>query len=103
MRDEIDRLQADVAARKPGKSPNHPEFHKAFSAVFDDFIKIEVEEMHERRNRAIHREASSLLDKYRGSQPALVSETEAILDAPPYNLFSPPSSVVPPSVVGGPL
>ena len=42
--------------------------------------------MRERRNRAIHEAAAPLLARYRGSEPALVRENEAALDAPPYNL-----------------
>src|SRR4051794_25076611 len=42
LRTEIDALKSDVAGRDPKKA-FHPEFHKAFSNTFDDFIKIEVE------------------------------------------------------------
>ena len=97
LRDEIDRLKADVAASKSDRSPVRREFHKAFSAVFDDFIKLDVEEMRERRNRAIHEAAAPLLAKYREAQPALVRETEATLDAPPYNLSQSPDPAAPPS------
>ncbi len=90
LRAEIDRLKADVAARKPGGSPYHPEFHKKFAAVFDSFIPIEVTELRERRNRAIHQEAKPLLDKYRATAPDAVKQYEATLNAPPYSL--PPES-----------
>lgn len=90
LRAEIDRLKADVAARKPGGSPYYPEFHKKFAAVFDSFIPIEVAEMRERRNRAIHQAAKPLLDKYRATAPGLVKQHEATLNAPPYSL--PPES-----------
>jgi hypothetical protein len=90
LREAIDPLKAEVEARAPGASGTYPEFHKRFSEVFDSFIKVEVEEMRERRNRAIHERVGPLLDKYRGSHPDLVRHFEADLNAPPYNL--PPRS-----------
>jgi len=86
FRATIDALKADVAARKPGEKPFHPEFHKKFAAAFDDFIPIEVEEIRERRNRAIHEKAKPFLDEYRSSAPEVVRLHEQTLNAPPYNL-----------------
>jgi len=86
LRMEIDRLQAEVAARKPGGPQYYPDFHKRFGAVFDSFIPIEVAEMREQRNRAIHQAAKPILDKYRATAPDLVKQYEATLNAPPYNL-----------------
>jgi hypothetical protein len=85
LRASIDPLKADVAARKPG-IPYHPEFHKKFAAEFDDFIKIEVNEARERRNRQVHREAKPIFDKYRPTHPEIVSHFEQSIDSPPYNL-----------------
>jgi hypothetical protein len=84
LRAELDRLKAEVAARKPGDTPFHPEFHKHFSAAFDDLIAIEVFEMRERRNTYIHEEAKSIFDQYREKYPSVVREHEALLDKPPY-------------------
>jgi hypothetical protein len=89
LRAEIDKLKAEVAARKPGGSPFHPEFQKHFSAAFDDLIPIEVAEIRERRNREIHRNAKSLFDQYRSAYPELVRQQEAFLNQPPYNLPPP--------------
>jgi hypothetical protein len=86
LRGEIDPLMADVAARKPGGPAFHPEFHKKFAASFDEFIAIEVAEIRERRNRAIHDQVKPLLDKYRAEFPALVKAQEDVLNNPPYNL-----------------
>src|SRR5262249_41642481 len=86
LRAEIDRLKAEVAARKPGGPAYHPDFHKRFAAVFDSFIPIEVAEIRERRNRVIHQSAKPLLDKYRDTAPDLVKQYEATLNAPPYDL-----------------
>jgi len=85
LRAEIDSLKADVASRDKTKA-FHPEFHKKFSTTFDEFIKIEVEEMRERRNRAIHRAAKPLLDQYRASAPESVRQYEQSLNAPGYAL-----------------
>jgi hypothetical protein len=95
LRAEIDRLKADVAARKPGGPQYYPDFHKKFATVFDTFIPIEVAEMRERRNRVIHQAAKPLLDKYRATAPELVKQYEATLNAPPYNL--PPESPTQPA------
>jgi hypothetical protein len=90
LRAGIDRLKAEVAARKPGGPRYYPDFHKRFAAVFDSFIPIEVAEMRERRNQVIHQEAKPLLEKYRATAPDLVKRYEATLNAPPYNV--PPQS-----------
>jgi hypothetical protein len=86
LRAAIDPLKAEVAARKPGGPPFHPEFQRRFAQEFDTLIKFEVEEMRERRNRALHRETEPLLAKYRDKQPDLVREYESTLNAPPYAL-----------------
>jgi hypothetical protein len=85
LRASIDPLKADVAARKPGV-PYHPEFHKKFAAEFDDFIKIEVDEARERRNRLIHEKAKPILDKYRPTHPEIVAHFQKMIDSPPYDL-----------------
>jgi len=90
LRDAIAPLKAEVAARKPDTPPTHPDFQKRFSAAFDDFIKIEVEEMRERRNRAVHAQVKPLLEKYRPTHPDLVRHFQGVLDTPPYGL--PPST-----------
>jgi hypothetical protein len=85
LRASIDPLKADVAARKPG-IPYRPEFHKKFAAEFDDFIKIEVGEARERRNRRIHEKAKPILDKYRPTHPEIVAHFQKMIGSPPYNL-----------------
>lgn len=86
LRAELDPLKAEVASRKPGGPAFHPEFHKRFSAAFDEFIPIEVAEIRERRNVALHEQASPLLDEYRGQVPDAVRSAEETLNAPPYNV-----------------
>lgn len=87
-------LKADVAARRPGEA-FHPEFQRKFSQVFDRFIAIEVAEMRERRNRAIHAAAESLLAPFRADHPEPVRRIQELLDRPPYNLPTPaPSEAV---------
>jgi hypothetical protein len=92
LRVEIDKLKAEVDARKPGGPAFHPDFHKRFSAAFDDLIPIEVAEIRERRNRYIHQRAEPLLDSYREKAPDAVREYEDVLNHPPYSL-PPPASV----------
>jgi hypothetical protein len=89
LRATIDPLKADVAARKPGEA-FHPEFQRRFSQEFDQFIALEVAEMRERRNRAIHAATRTLLAPYREEHPQLVQRLEDILNTPPYDL--PPTS-----------
>jgi hypothetical protein len=90
LRAELDPLLADVAARKPTGGPLfHPDFHKKFSAVFDDFIPIEVQEMRERRNRKIHEAVKPLIEAYRDKAPAAVKFAEDSLNATPYALTPP--------------
>ena len=84
LRTEVDKLKAEVDARKPGGQPFHPEFHKRFSAAFDELIRIEVEEIRERKNRYLHEEAKSAFDQYREKYPAVVREHEDFLNKPPY-------------------
>lgn len=86
LRAEIDQLKAEVAARKPGGPAYHPDFHKKFAAIFDSFIAIEVREIRERRNRAIHEAAKPLFEEYRATAPDLVKKYEETLNAPPYQL-----------------
>ncbi|MFO0951161.1 MAG: hypothetical protein U0835_08415 [Isosphaeraceae bacterium] len=85
MRAEVDRLLADVAARKPGEA-FHPDFQRKFSQTFDDFIRVEVEELRERRNRAIHEEAARLFEPYRTSNPEAVRRAAALIDTPQYSV-----------------
>lgn len=87
LRKEIDPLKAEVAERKPGGPRYHPEFHKRFSAAFDDFIPVEVAEIRERRNRYIHEHIRPLFDLYRAKAPAFIKAQEEILNQPPYNLL----------------
>ena len=87
VRAEVDVLKADVAARKPGER-FHPEFQSKFSRIFDDFNALEVTELRERRNVAIHAAAEKLLAPYRDKKPELVHRLQMILDTPPYDLPS---------------
>jgi hypothetical protein len=85
LRTEVDALKADVAARKPGER-FHPEFQRKFSRVFDDLVALEVTELRERRNRAIHSAAEKILAPYRAEHPEPVRRLQAVLNSPPYNL-----------------
>jgi hypothetical protein len=87
LRAAIDPLKAEVAARTPGV-PYHPEFQKKFSAEFDDFIKIEVAEARERRNREIHQKTEAIFDKYRQEHPDVVAHFRKLIDSPPYDLHN---------------
>ena len=69
LRAEIDKLKAEVAARKPGGPAFNPNFHKHFAAAFDDLIPIEVAEIRERRNRYLHDQAKPLFDSCREKDP----------------------------------
>jgi hypothetical protein len=91
-RSEVDTLKAEVAARKPGDGPFHPEFHKHFSSAFDELIAIEVAEIRERRNKYLHEKARSVFDQYRAKYPAIVREHGDFLDKPPFNLNPPESA-----------
>lgn len=62
----------------------HPEFHRAFSKVFDDFVAIEVPEMRERRNREIHRLAREMLAPYADSKPKVARYFRQLIAVPPY-------------------
>jgi hypothetical protein len=94
LRVEIDKLTAEVAARKPNGPQYYPDFHIRFSAVFDDMIPIEVAEIRERRNRYIHQRAKPLLDSYREKDPEAVRSFDEVLNQPPYNV-PPPESATP--------
>jgi hypothetical protein len=72
LRAAIDPLKAEVAARAPDGPRYHPDFHKRFSAIFDEFIKLEITDMQRRRNREIHAKAAELLETYRPQVPELV-------------------------------
>ncbi len=85
LRAEVDALKSDVASRTAGKA-FHPEFQRKFSRTFDDFIAIEVVELRERRNRAIHAAAETLLAPYRAENPEPVRRIERLLSTPPYHL-----------------
>jgi hypothetical protein len=100
LRAEIDPLKAEVAARKPGGPPFHPEFHKKFSAAFDEFIPIEVAEIRERRNRYIHEKARPILDEYRAKSADAVKAQEDLLNQPPYNLPAEPAPPPAPEKTG---
>jgi hypothetical protein len=80
LRSAIDPLIAEVAARKPGGPRYYPEFHARCRLVLDDFIKFDVLEMQERRNKAIHEKATPVLAKYRAEHPDVVHEYELTLD-----------------------
>ncbi|RUL87576.1 hypothetical protein [Tautonia sociabilis] len=85
LRAEIDRLKARVAARPPDQI-NDPAFQADFSETFDELVGLEVDEMRERSNRAIHSRAAVLLEPYRESSPEVVRRIEVLLDSPQYRL-----------------
>ncbi len=86
LRATIELLKASVAARKPGGPAYHPDFHKSFAAAFDDLIPLEVEEIRERRNKAIHSAAKPVFDEYRKSAPDAVKQHQKTLNTPPFHL-----------------
>ncbi len=88
--DELTRARAQVDP----KEPFHPAFHKQFGSVFDDFIAIEVAEMRERRNRAIHKRLRGALDPHRTELPLIAAHFEALIAVPPYQWKG---SAVPPA------
>jgi hypothetical protein len=88
LRAEVDALKADVAARPSGVT-YYPEFQRKFSKVFDSFVALEVAELRERRNRAIHAATEARLAPLRDKHPEPVRRIEAILNQPPYQLSSP--------------
>jgi hypothetical protein len=83
LRAEIDALKAEVEART-GEELFHPEFQKNFSVAFDDFIKIEVSEIQERRNRSIHEQAEAIFAPHRAEDPEIVEHFQAMIDTPQY-------------------
>src|SRR5262249_24247214 len=85
LRTGVHAPTADVAARPAGESV-HPAFQRKFSQTFDEFIPIEVAELRERRNRAIHAAAEAFLAPHRVKHPEPVRRIERLLGTPPYNL-----------------
>ncbi|MEW4571085.1 hypothetical protein AB1L88_24715 [Tautonia sp. JC769] len=85
LRTEVDRFKELIALRDPNQT-SFPGFHAEFSESFDEFIAIEVAELRERTNRAIHAEAEVLLDPHRESSPEVIRRIEEVLNTPPYNL-----------------
>ena len=79
----IAELESALASVDRSK-PVHPEFHRAFSKVFDDFIAIEVPEMRERRNRVIHRRVREMLAPHVGTKPKVVRHFQQLIAVPPY-------------------
>lgn len=98
LRTEVDARKAEMASRPAGQT-FHPEFQRKFSQAFDEFIAIEVAELRERRNRAIHAAAEPLLAPHRAKHPEPVRRIERILDSPPYRLTASPA---PPRTDPGP-
>ncbi len=80
LRESIDPLISEVAARSPGGPAFHPDFHKKFGLVFDTFIPIEIAEIHERRNRAVREGADLLFTRYRDKHLEAVKPFQATLD-----------------------
>ena len=97
LRGSIDPLKAEVADRHPGGPTFHPAFHKRCRDVFDDLIQIEVLEMRERRNRAIHQQAAPLLDRYRATHPEEVRSYQESLDHGEYRVPDPAATPQPPA------
>ncbi|WP_422924398.1 hypothetical protein [Singulisphaera sp. PoT] len=85
FRASLDGL-AKARAQVDPKKPFHPEFHKEFAEVFDDFIAIEVAEMRERRNRVIHDRLRETLDPHRARYPKIAEHFESLVAVPPYQL-----------------
>ena len=77
---ELETALASVDRSKPF----HPEFHREFSKVFDDFIAIEVPEMRERRNRVIHRRVREMLAPHSESKPKIARYFEQMIAVAPY-------------------
>lgn len=86
MRSEVDRLKTLLAKRNTADKQSQVEFNKEFSTAFDDFVKIEVDELRERRNRWIHDKARPVIDELKAKNAAAADKIQATLNAPPYNL-----------------
>lgn len=86
MRAEVNRLKAILAKRDVQEKQSLVNFNKEFSSTFDDFVKIEVDELRERRNRLIHEKARPLLESLRAKDAAAATKIETTLNSPPYNL-----------------
>lgn len=86
LRSEVDRLKSLLAKRNTADKQSQVEFNKQFSAAFDDFVKIEVDELRERRNRWIHDKARPVIEELKATSSAAAGKVEATLNAPPYNL-----------------
>lgn len=86
LRSEVDRLKSLLAKRNTADKKSQVEFNKQFSAAFDDFVKIEVDELRERRNRWIHDKARPVIEELKATSSAAAGKVEATLNAPPYNL-----------------
>lgn len=88
LRAEIDRTKAAVAKRAANDKEAAIAFNKDFSATFDEFIKVEVNDLRERRNRWIHDRAAPLIEEIKSKTPAEADRLRKILDTPPYDLPS---------------
>lgn len=88
LRAEIDRTKAAVASRAANDKEAAIAFNKDFSATFDEFIKVEVNDLRERRNRWIHERAAPLIEEIRSKDAAEADRMRKILDAPPYDIPS---------------
>lgn len=86
MRSEVDRMKSLLAKRNTADKQSQVEFNKEFSAAFDDFVKIEVDELRERRNRWIHDKAKPAIDELKATNSTAAGKIQATLNAPPYNL-----------------
>jgi|GEM_PF-5962255 len=88
LRAEIDRTKAAVASRAANDKEAAIAFNKDFSATFDEFIKVEVNDLRERRNRWIHDRAAPLIEEIKSKSPAEAERLRKILDTPPYDIPS---------------
>jgi hypothetical protein len=61
-------------------------FNREFSTAFDDFVKIEVDELRERRNRWIHDKAKPVIEELKSKNSAAAASIESTLNNPPYQL-----------------
>lgn len=86
LRTVIDQLKTALGNRDVQSKESKTEFNKKFSEAFDDIVKIEIEELRERRNRWIHDRTRLVIEELQKSDASEASRMQNVLDTPPYNL-----------------
>jgi hypothetical protein len=86
LRAEVDRIKKLLEARDAKNKESLANFNREFSTAFDDFVKIEVDELRERRNRWIHDKAKPVIEELKSKNSAAAASIESTLNNPPYQL-----------------